>query len=375
MKIVFLSNYYTHHQAPFCEAMYMRLGNDFCFIQTSEMTESRLNLGWGMDSIPSLVKKNYGSPLAAAECKSLIENADVVIIGSAPTHLITNYLKTGKLVLRYSERLLKKRLELWKIPLRYIKLHANNPQNANIHLLCASAFAASDYQKFGLFKNRSYKWGYFPECKRYPDVDALIDQKQPSSILWVAQFIHPKHPEIPVFIAKRLKEEGYSFEMRLIGSGKLEEKTKNMIRKFGLEDCVHILGAMKPNQVREHMEKSQIFLFTSDRYEGWGAVLNESMNSACGVIASNAIGSAPYLLDHEENGLLYQDGNFEDLYGKVKQLLDDPAKAHTLGQQAYETITSLWNAESAADRLLDLIQDLQEHGLSQRYSSGPCSKA
>ena len=67
MKIVFLSNYYTHHQAPFCEAMYMRLGNDFCFIQTSEMTESRLNLGWGMDSIPSLVKKNYGSPLAAAE--------------------------------------------------------------------------------------------------------------------------------------------------------------------------------------------------------------------------------------------------------------------------------------------------------------------
>lgn len=375
MKIVFLSNYYTHHQAPFCEAMYKRFGNDFCFIQTSEMTDARRKLGWEMDAVPSFVMKNYGCPSAAAGCAALINNADVAIIGSAPTHLIANHIKKGKLVLRYSERLLKKGPELWKVPLRFIKLHINNPRKANVHLLCASAFAASDYQKFGLFKTQCYKWGYFPECKCYTDVDALIKQKQPSSLLWVAQFINVKHPEIPVLIAKRLKEDGYSFDMRLIGAGKLEQTTKNMIRAFGLDDCVRMLGVMKPEQVREYMEQSQIFLFTSDRNEGWGAVLNEAMNSACGVIASNAIGSAPYLLDHGKNGLLYQDGNFEDLYSKVKQLLDEPNKAHSLGQEAYETISTMWNAENAAARLLNLIEDLQEFGCCQRYSSGPCSKA
>ena len=49
------------------------------------------------------------------------------------------------------------------------------------------------------------------------------------------------------------------------------------------------------------MEKSEIFLFTSDKGEGWGAVLNESMNSACAVVASHAIGSVPFLLKDGEN--------------------------------------------------------------------------
>ena len=34
------------------------------------------------------------------------------------------------------------------------------------------------------------------------------------------------------------------------------------------------------------MEKADIFLFTSDRREGWGAVANEAMNSACALVVS-----------------------------------------------------------------------------------------
>jgi hypothetical protein len=36
---------------------------------------------------------------------------------------------------------------------------------------------------------------------------------------------------------------------------------------------------MPPEEVRVHMEQSNIYLFTSDFGEGWGAVLNEAMNS------------------------------------------------------------------------------------------------
>ena len=375
MNIVFLSNYYTHHQAPFCEAMFQHLGNDFCFIQTTEMSESRRNLGWEMDNIPAFVKKNYGDPMAAAECTALIENADVIITGSAPNHLIAKHIKSGKLVIRYSERLLKKGLELWKWPYRYIKFHKDNPKNAKIYMLCASAFTASDYTKFGLFKNRFYKWGYFPVVKRYDNIDQLIQEKQLASLLWVARFIDWKHPELPVMVAKRLKEENYSFVMRLIGGGEWEEKIRNMICELGLDDCVQMLGVMKPEQVRKHMEQSQIYLFTSDRNEGWGAVLNESMNSACAVVASDAIGAVPYLLKNGENGLVYPDGSFEALYANVKELLDTPGKAALLGKKAYETMLTDWNAEVAADRLLNLINDLQKSTGSSRYPDGPCSKA
>ena len=375
MTVVFISNYYNHHQAPFCHAMHRLLNGNFIFIQTEEMEAERVNMGWGEGDLPAFVKTSYGYDHAEDQCQSIIDDADVVIIGSAPNHYIKNRLREKKLVLRYSERLLKRGFELWKYPYRYIKLHRRNPKRANLYILCAGAYVSSDYAAFGLFKNRCYKWGYFPAVKQYDNIDHLIESKESASILWVARLIDWKHPEIPVLIAKKLQSENYAFQMRLIGNGILEERIQNMITKFHLEDCVQMLGVMKPEQVREHMEKSQIFLFTSDRNEGWGAVLNEAMNSGCGVIASNAIGSVPYLIDNKKNGMLYQDGNFEELYSKVTQLLDNPAKTRELGQHAYETMTTVWNADTAAKRLIDLISDLQTHGSSEHYHNGPCSKA
>ena len=30
-------------------------------------------------------------------------------------------------------------------------------------MLCASAYTASDFAKFGCYKNKCFKWGYFPK--------------------------------------------------------------------------------------------------------------------------------------------------------------------------------------------------------------------
>ena len=376
MKIVFVSNYFNHHQKPFCEAMYHLLNENFVFIQTQEMEAERSNMGWGEEVFPAYVKKSYTNAANEAECLRIIDEADIVIAGSAPERFIKKRIKDGKILIRYSERILKKGFGLWKYSYRYLKLHKMNPRHANIYLLCASAYAASDYLKFGLFRNRCYKWGYFPEVKNYHNVNALIEKKRSGSILWVARLIEWKHPELPIMVAKRLKDENYSFEMKLIGGGILEDKVKNMIREYGLEDCVRMQGTMKPEKVREYMEKAQIFLFTSDRNEGWGAVLNEAMNSACGVIASNAIGSVPYLIKHGENGLMYQDGDFDDLYHKVKELLDNSEKTAGLGRRAYETMSNTWNAKVAAERLLKLAEALlTEEKYADLYAEGPCSRA
>ena len=224
--------------------------------------------------------------------------------------------------------------------------------------------------------NKAYKWGYFTELKRYDDVDTLVEKKQPASILWVSRFIGLKHPECAIEVAKRLKSEGYEFKLRMIGNGELEEEIKERVKAEGLSDRVELLGSMKPHEVREHMEKSEIFLFTSDRNEGWGAVLTESMNSGCAVVADHAIGSVPFLVEHGENGLIYEDGNFEDLYNKVKWLLDHPEERKEMGKKAYRTMLDEWNAENAARKLLELSERLLSG--EQRafpFESGVCSKA
>lgn len=378
MKIVFVSNYLTHHQKPFSDIMYSLSDCEYYFVSTEPMEEERLKLGWGENETPDYVKKSYISDDAYKTCKNIINNADVVICGSAPDKLIEERLKNNKLTFKYSERLYKKSFYLRK----YLRnaaaawLHHGRFQKYPIYMLCASAYMAADCAKFGNYKNRCYKWGYFPETKIYENIDTLVKAKKRNSLLWAGRFLDWKHPDAVIRIAKNLKDDGYNFELNIIGTGPAEQELKKMISEYNLENEVHMLGSMKPEQVRKYMEQSQIYLFTSDRNEGWGAVLNESMNSACAVVASHEIGSVPFLLKDGENGFIYKDGDEEDLYRKVKMLLNNPDLCQQYGKQAYFTIVDEWNAETATKRFLNLSQAiLNENIKPDLIFDGPCSKA
>lgn len=375
MTVIFVSNYFNHHQKPFSDSMYSILGDGYKFISTAEIGAERMALGWGTNDYPLYVisKKEFCCDLN--KYQQIIDDADIVITGSAPHFLMRSRVRQEKIVFQYSERLLKNGYAPWEFLPRLIKWRRKIKNSQSTFLLSSSAYAASDYAKFGLFKNKAFKWGYFPETRRYNDVDSLIESKKPCSLLWVARFLALKHPEAPVEIARRLKNDGYSFTLDLIGNGVLEDKIHQMIVDYDLSDCVHLLGSMKPDEVRDHMEKSEIFLFTSDRHEGWGAVLNESMNSGCAVVASHAIGSVPFLVKDKENGFIYKDGNIDDLYEKVKYLLDNPPARREMSKKAYLTIADEWNAENAAKKFIELAENILNGDSCPVSEDGICSKA
>lgn len=371
MKIVFVSNYYNHHQAPLSEELFSMTNGQYRFIQTQPISAERVNLGWG-EQLPEFVMLSYND---YNDCLKTINDADVVIAGSAPNSILAQRLKAKKLVLRYSERIYKNLKTELQMPLRYIKYHTYNYGDRNVYLLCASAFAASDYARTHNYIGKSFKWGYFPETKKYPQLNELIKSKVPHSLIWVARLIDLKHPEIPIEIAKRLKNERINFNLTIIGTGEMENALKKKAEYYGLSDSVRFLGSMSPQKVREYMEKSEIFLFTSDRNEGWGAVLNEAMNSACGVIASNAIGSVPYLIKDGINGYQYQNGNIDELYEKVKRLLNSPEIREKMAKEAYKTIAEEWNAHIAAERLIYISERILSGKQPDKYSDGILSKA
>ena len=372
-KVVFVSNFFNHHQKPFSDAMFSQLGAGYLFLETSVMGQEQINLGWEMNQYPEYVVPSFLVQNDVKKYENIIFEADAVIFGSAPYELVKRRIRANKLTFRYSERPLKKGLQIWRYPDRFVRWRWQWPQNKNVYLLCASAYAAEDFAKFGMFRNRAFKWGYFPQTYHYEDIDALIEKKTKNSLVWVARYIDWKHPEIGVEIGKRLKNDGYDFEINMIGNGQLMEATEQAIRAAGLEQQVHILGAMKPEEVRAHMEKAQIHIFTSDRNEGWGAVLNESMNSACVPVANREIGAAPFLIENGKNGYLYSD--IDELYEKVKYMLDHPQERMEMAKCAYDTIVKEWNAEVAAERFLELANNcLAEKGNTQVFEKGVCSK-
>lgn len=368
----FLSNYLTHHQLPFCLEMMKLTDGGFTFVETDELPQERKNMGYvTLGEQYDFVIHACRSEAERKKAMQLAYDADVVMIGSAPDTYIRKRLKANKLTFRYSERIFKHGLHdvlrLAKYTLKTLPY-----RNKNLYYMLSSAYAAHDYYRCGAKAEKLFKWGYFPENKAYENVDALLDGKNKKSILWAARMLDWKHPEAAVEIARRLKEAGIDFELNVIGSGPMEDQVKRMITEYELEDRVHLLGSMKPELVRQYMEKHQIFLFTSDYNEGWGAVLNEAMNSGCAVVASHACGSVPFMVKAGENGYIYHSGDMEQLFALTKSLLEDPELCVRMGKQAVSSVDQIWNAACAAKRLVALcncfepgkqLQPLEENGV------------
>lgn len=387
MKVVFISCYLSPHQKPFCDKMYSILKDEFIFIATEPINTTRLALGWSCEN-PSYCLLTYTDEENQARAYMLANEADVVILGGESDKYIINRLKKGKLTFKYNERFYKTGLGLRTMPRAMVGawLHHGRFQHYPLFMLCASAYTAGDAAVFNNYINKTYKWGYFPEVKQYDVTDLMSrklsaklekeNKKPKASILWAGRLIQWKHPELSIELAKSLKEKGYSFRISIIGNGEMEEQLHAEIIKNNLEDCIEMLGAMSPEKVRMYMEEADIYLFTSDFNEGWGAVLNESMNSGCAVVASHAIGSVPFLIKDGINGLIYENGNTKALENRVIELLDSSDFRRKIGANAYTTIEKVWNADVAANRFILLAQSLlKKEGLDDLFYDGPCSKA
>lgn len=377
MKITFISNYLTPHQIPFSEKMVEREDIEYYFVSTCPMERKRIELGWENEKKYSYELKAYINDEEKSKVQTLMLESDVVIIGSAPDTYIIPRLKKGKLTFKYAERFYKKGLTMKNFGHAMVGawLHHGRFQQYPLYMLCASAYTATDCVLFGNYKGKMYKWGYFPEQKIY-DIDLLIDEKAPSTILWAGRLIEFKHPEMAVLLAEELQKQNYKFEMKIIGTGELEEQIQTMILEKGLSEYVQILGAMNPDRVRQYMEKAEIYLMTSDFEEGWGAVVNEAMNSGCVVVASHAAGSVPFLIENEQNGLIFENGNQKQLNELVIKLLNNKELEKCIGKNAYLTISNLWNAKTAVDRFIKLSQNLLVNNSNEEcFINGPCSRA
>lgn len=371
MTIVFVSNYLNNHQIPLCTELKNR-ATQFWFVATEA------NTVWGYQTPMDADYVLEYNPATKDRVYDLIKSADVVIYGSTPTELINIRMELNKLSFLYSERFYKK--GLWRSinPKTRKKLYDRivRYKNNEMYVLCAGAFLPLDLKLLGFPTNKCYKWGYFTEVKKV-NIGEYIDKKRKQKypqILWVGRMDEPKHPEVFVDLVDKLKKDGYVFRALMVGDGPINNRINSMIHQRGLTECIELVGSKSHDEVANLMIDSKIFVFTSDKWEGWGAVLGEAMASGCVPYCSHSIGAVPFLVDDGNNGFVYRYGHHFEKIEKLEKLLDDNEYCETICKQAYRTMSEMWNAELAAERLLKLCNSfLSKKGIC--FESGPCSKA
>lgn len=377
MTITFVSNYLNHHQIPMCQAIIHNLKSDdkFTFIQIEDMDMERQAMGWGVSlqeyTFALIYKDNR------EEADRIILESDVVIFGGVDDEsYIQPRLKAGKIIIRYSERLYKEGQWKFITPKGLIKKYKDHikPDKGNIYLFCAGAYVASDFSLINAYKGRRYSWGYFPSIRQYDDLHKMRSNNERLELLWTGRMIDWKHPEHALLAAYVLRNNGIDFHMTILGQGPLKSDIIAKAKMMSLDSYIDFEDFVKPDKVREYMLKSDIYLFTSDYKEGWGAVLNESMNCGCALIASSGIGAVPYLLQHNINGMVYRTGNIKEMQRYVLELAKDKDLRHRLADAAYATVSNGWTPEIAANRLVNFARGILA-GNEPVFKDGPLSKA
>ncbi len=380
MTLTFFSNFLNIHQLPFCLELIKHLGEDnFRFVATSKLASDRVAMGFeDMNLKPFVVRTYDATGEGYQEALRLAVESDVAIMGSAPSEFTEVRMRTNKLTFQYTERLLKRGWRVFTMPGFYRSAYRQffRYRKKNQYILCASAYTAPDLEKLGWPRSKCFKWGYFPEVNvaEARDYEKVGLKHQGVSILWAGRLIGLKHPEVAIQIADALKKAGKAFTIRIIGDGEKMDSLKHEIKAKKMEDCITMLGSQPHEVVLEEMQKADIYLFTSDRNEGWGAVLNEAMSSGCAVVASDAIGSAPFLIENGKNGYMYRDGDINDLLQKVCSLIDNPQKRNQFSDEAIKTIGEEWSIDNATNNLIKLIHGLHKDGKTP-IETGPCSLA
>ncbi len=373
MTFVFLTNQASYHQMHFARAMASELGADkFRIILHKGTSSARAEMGWKDDYEDEFIIRYAESESAKKESMKWIDSADVVIQGRFPIKHVRARINAGKLTFACQERLWKKPPSLKRKISRMVHLYKNyfSVDKPNYHFLAIGSNAAKDLNDMGLFKGRSWRYGYFIDCP------PLVNKKRHDelALLWCARFSQVKQPSKALEILKGLIDGGIKAKLTMIGDGELREQTEQSAKQFSVSDKVEFTGWRSQSEVFQAMQDADLFLMTSDHGEGWGLVVNEALSQGCGVIANADLGSAKWLVQHGRNGLLYRDADLTSLIDELVSM--EPHVIRDLGRAAHPIMENEWSAPIAAKRTIALSKALltgSAESAVELYRAGVCS--
>ena len=380
LSISFFSNFFNAHQIPIALDLVNTLDVNYSFVAMRRI-DGLAGRACLNDEYPFVVRPYLGASEADEAMKHAVED-DIVVFGDmeGDERFVRARAKTGKPFFRYTERILK-RGDWWRFaPPKIARTHSRftRYRRNNMFMLCTGAYACRDLCLSGFPEDKCLKWGYFPVLNEKDSRVARPSESEPPVLFSAQRLVSWKHVDLQIELARKLKDAGISFALKIAGDGPMRSDIDRSIREFGLTGEVELLGNLTPERVSELMCSSTAFIATADRNEGWGATINEAMACGCCVVASDAMGSVPWLINDGKTGLCFRSGSSDSLFRSVTAALSDDGLRARCGDSAKRLVTEgLWSSRTAAERLVDFSGkwlDSDTAGLAVSYSSGPLSR-
>jgi colanic acid/amylovoran biosynthesis glycosyltransferase len=187
---------------------------------------------------------------------------------------------------------------------------------------------------------------------------------QPVRILSVGRLHEVKGHSFLIKAMKRLVDEGFNVELRIVGDGELRSELSSLIEELGLSGHVLLMGAKSPSDVVLEMYNSDVFALTgivaeNGAVEAQGVVYLEAQATGLPVVGSNAGGVPDSLLDGE-TGFLAEPENPESIASALSRLIADSDLRQKFGQNAKAFVESKFTERQMIEAYLSLYSKINE---------------
>ena len=384
MRLAFYMNIVSPHQLPLASEIVRQMGMaNFRYIYHHRIDTERAAMGWSSEIY------EWCLSLDSSEAREWLEQSEVLICGLRELDLFERRCAKNLKTFYTSERWFKPPIgflrifvpSYFKMARRIVKLLN---ESENFYYLPMGIHAARDMARLCglmngdlrcLFKapkleferkpggkvfsegvrecvGKMRMWGYFVQSSEFRvgslelnhGIHGIHGKKGCGSegvkVLWVGRLLDLKRVDT---IIKAVGECSKSKKITLdvYGVGPEEAKLKKLAAKYG--DVIKFYPPVPINEVRKLMREHDVYVLSSNGYEGWGAVVSEALEEGMAVIGAYEAGASAAILPRER---LYHAGDVNALALLLEKEYNNELPQCSIGE---------WTAKNAAKRLMEMI--------------------
>jgi len=164
----------------------------------------------------------------------------------------------------------------------------------------------------------------------------------PRNIMMVGRMVEKKAFGDAIKAINQLRNENFNVQLDLYGDGELKEALKKMAADLNLNRLITFHGRLTPEEIRAEYKKHSMLLVPSKTaadgdQEGLPNVILEAMACGTPVIAANHA-AAGEVLEHKQNGLLLEKGNYTALANAIKSIKNEEINLQNIRHKARKKI-------------------------------------
>lgn len=318
MKFFFYQNILSLHQSAFIREL--SLTNEVYLFVEEKLSVERRHQGWSIPDfgntniIVNPTKKELLNAVQMPNSIHIVSTFEAYDISKSIFSLSRKYnFKLG--VMTESFNFFGIRGFIRKLYYKFMRIKWNRRVD---FILAIGSLARDCFSEAGFDNNKIFDWAYFTENKLQNEVKKRYEISSKPRLIFVGSIDRSKNIlRILDLVVENILDNIEEFI--IIGKGPLESRLQYYTERY---HKIKFLRTLKNTDVINHIGKSDILILPS-LYDGWGAVINESLTVGTPVICSDRCGGKILIGNKSGRVFSIKNDDFIEQYNDLKNNMVD----------------------------------------------------